>query len=107
MYNLIIYSYAKLKISFNSERINVNNGLLQGSLISPLLFDIYINDLIIKLNENSYEVLAYADDLAIIVEGRNSLNNIFDILDRWSIENGIKINKLKSGIMLIKGNENE
>ena len=46
-----------------------------------MLFYLYINDLIIKLNENSYEVLAYADDLAIIVEGRSSLNNIFDILD--------------------------
>ena len=65
---------------------------------------IYINDLIIKLNENAYEVLSYADDLAIIVEGRSSLNNI---LDKWSIENGIKINKLKSGIMLIKGTEND
>ena len=68
---------------------------------------IYINDLIIKLNENSYEVLAYVDDLSIIVEGRNSLNNIFDILDKLSIENGMKINKLKSGIMLIKGIEND
>ena len=38
----LIYSYAKLKISSNSEIINVNNGVLQGSLISPLLFDIYI-----------------------------------------------------------------
>ena len=56
---------------------------------------------------HTYEVLAYADDLAIIVEGRSSLNNIFDILDKWSIENGIKINKLKSGIMLIKGKEND
>ena len=72
----LLYSYAKLKISNDSEIINVNNGVLQGSLISPLLFDLYINDLIIELNKNAYEVLAYADDLAIIVEGRNSLSNI-------------------------------
>ena len=59
-------------------------GVLQGSLISPLLFDLYINDLIIELNKNAYEILAYADDLAIIVEGRNSLSNIFNILEKWS-----------------------
>ena len=103
----LLYSYAKLKISNDSDIINVNNGVLQGNLISPLLFDLYINNLIIELSKNAYEVLAYADDLAIIVEGRSSLNNIFDILDKWSIENGIKINKLKSGIMLIKGTEND
>ena len=53
----LLYSYAKLKISNDSEIINVNNGVLQGSLISPLLFDLYINDLIIELNKNAYEVL--------------------------------------------------
>ena len=31
---------------------------------------LFINDLIIELNKNAYEVLAYADDLAIIVEGK-------------------------------------
>ena len=96
-----------MKISNDSEIINVNNGVLQGSLISPLLFDLYINDLIIELSKNSYEVLAYADDLAIIVEGRNSLSNIFNILEKWSELNGIKVNKNKSGIMLIKGKEED
>ena len=49
--------------------------------------------------------MAYADDLAIIVEGRNSLSNIFNILEKWSEINGIKVNKIKSGIKLIKGIE--
>ena len=46
----------------------------------------------IKLNKNAYEVLAFRDDLAIIVEGRNSLSNIFNILEKWSKLNGIKVN---------------
>ena len=41
----------------------MNNGELQGSLISLMLFN--LNDLIKELNLNSYEILAYADDLYI------------------------------------------
>ena len=37
--------------------------MLQESLISPMLFDLYINDLINELEWNAFEVLAYADDL--------------------------------------------
>ena len=32
----LLYSYAKLKISDNLENLNVNNGVIQHSLISPL-----------------------------------------------------------------------
>ena len=32
----LLYSNAKLKISNNNICINVNNGVLQGNLISPM-----------------------------------------------------------------------
>ncbi len=101
----LLYSKAKLKISNNNVCINVNNGVLQGSLISPMLFNLYINDLIKELNENSYEILAYADDLCILCEGINQLLNVFKKIEKWSELNGIMVNKKKSGIMIIKGNE--
>ena len=49
----------------------MNNGLLQRSLISSMIFNLYINDLIKELHQNSYEILAYADDLCILCEGIN------------------------------------
>ena len=38
-----------------------------------MFFDLYINDLIIELDKNSFEVLAYADDLCVLCEGINQL----------------------------------
>ena len=42
-----------------------------------MLFNLYINDLIKELNQNSYEILAYAVDLCILWEGINQLLNVF------------------------------
>ena len=101
----LLYSKAKLKISNDNICINVNNGVLQGSLISPMLFNLYINDLIKELNQNSYEILAYADDLCIICEGFNQLLNVLNKIEKWSKLNGINVNKKKSGIMILKGKD--
>ena len=87
----LLYSKAKLKISNDNLCINVNNGVLQGSLISPMLFNLYINDLIKELNQNSYEILAYADDLCILCEGLNQLLNVLNKIEKWSILNGIDV----------------
>ena len=64
-----------------------------------------LNDLIKESNQNSCEILAYADDLYILCEGINQLLNIFKKKERRSELNGIKVNKKKSGIMILKGNE--
>ena len=82
----------------------MNNGLLQRSLISSMIFNLYINDLIKELHQNSYEILAYADDLCKLYEG---INQLLNVLERWSELNGIKVNKKKSGIMILKGNKDK
>ena len=97
----LLYSKAKLKISNNNICINVDNGVLQGSLISPMLFN--SNDLIKKLNQNSYVILAYADYLCILCERINELLNV--LTQRLNQLNRKKVNKKKSGIMILKGNE--
>ena len=100
-----IYSFAKMRI--NDKVLNVNRGVLQGSILSPKLFNIYINDLINTLDKNVFEILAYADDIAIICENKNQLLKAMDIIDIWANSNNIKINKDKSGIIILQHNNNK
>lgn len=99
-----MYSKMHVKISQESSPIPINRGVIQGSCLSPALFNIYIDPLVMELNRNKYVTLAYADDL-VTVGTEAQLLKAFEIIQRWSQENRLIINKSKCGILpLRKGN---
>ena len=54
--------HAKVNGSFSKDRV-VRCGVPQGSILGPLLFIVYINDLIEYLSESKAKL--YADDMAV------------------------------------------
>jgi hypothetical protein len=79
---------------------------LQGGILSPWLFNIYIDDLVRSLKDVSYEVLAYADDIAVICKNKQELDKVIDLLEKWATENEIAVNKKKSGILVVDNDKN-
>ena len=89
------------KAEVNDEKINMDIGVPQGAVLSPTLFALYINDLLTELNIDN-TCYAFADDLVISCKGKENLYRALDIVETWSENNGIEINRAKSGIMCIR-----
>ena len=97
-----IYSNAHIRIDPLIKDINVNRGVLQGAILSPILFNLFINDLIKLLEKKTHSTFAYTDDIAVICDGIGQLDDAIESILLWSNENEIELNKNKSGILIIK-----
>ncbi len=86
----------------------VNSGGPQGSILGPLLFICYINDLPNCLS--SSDSFLYADDTAILVKGKcvesieQTLNDEFKRVDKWFSCNKLSVNTSKTKSMLFSSN---
>ena len=65
-----------------SEEFEVNIGLRLGSVLSPLLFVAILNLISRKtMMKNAMKKLLYADDLALVANGKQELH---ESLDEWN-----------------------
>ena len=90
-------SNRKFKVNLNqffSEPGNLLCGVPQGSILGPLLFLLYINDMPQSVN---CELLLYADDTCLIFqhndikEIENQLNKNFSLICDWFVDNKLSI----------------
>jgi len=87
-----------------SQLLHVNRGLPQGSVLGPLLFNLYINDMHAA---TSLDVIHYADDTTVFRAGFDVAAIVHFInaellrLDTWLCANRLSLNTSKSKALIL------
>ena len=105
---LCMYTNQSLFVKWNgtkSARFECSNGIKQGGVISPVLFCIYMDELLVRLEKTGVGcymghyfmgALCYADDLTILAPSVSSAQKLLTECEKYANEFNVKFNSSKS-----------
>ena len=94
----LIGNYLRAPMEKDGQRNKRSQGTPQGGPLSPLLANIYLDDLDKELESRGLSFCRYADDLAIFVSSERSGQRILASLTEWIAKHlKLRVNPNKSG----------
>ena len=117
--NVITWMISYLKdrqqqVKFNniiSDQETVTSGVPQGSILGPVLFIIFTNDLAENLHH--YQISSYADDTQILIsanspkEMKQKIEEVIKIAQDWYTKHSLLNNLTKTEIMVVTSKKNQ
>ena len=110
-----LFSKAKSRVKWNmelSEKFDNVYGVLQGGVISPSLFKLYIDDMCqyfsgetgVTIGETLVNHIIFADDLVLMSETSTGLQRLIYRLETYCRRWHMRLNVLKTKIMIFNEN---
>ena len=113
---LFMYTRQSLRVKWGntvSSEFTVSNGVKQGGVLSPILFAIYTDGLLKRLEETGVGchmgsrftagALAYADDIRLLAPCKSALSILVSVCEKYAPEFDILFNGSKSKLLFFKG----
>lgn len=90
----------------SSDKLKVHTGVPQGSILGPLLFNMYINDIVNIASDANFYI--YADDTTVFVSDVDiekviaKANTVLQAIHQWTKANYLVINTKKTKAVLYR-----
>ena len=106
------YEHSTCSVLWNgkpSRTIHINQGVKQGGVLSPFLYNLYVNDLLVDLENSGLGARVgdiftgapmYADDLALIASSPEELQGMLDIVQTYAQKWRYSLHPGKSKVMV-------
>lgn len=107
-----MYSESTFRLKCNGEfssPIPCKLGVKQGCNLSPLLFNLFINDIhdifgpsskAVNIDGNQFNSLSFADDLVLLSESQSGLQDCLFQLEKYCLDWGLKVNLTKTNVVV-------
>ena len=102
----------RLQVQWNqnyfSDSFSVSNGVRQGSVLSPVLFAIYLDGLLDELSDSGVGcywrwlfagAICYADDVVLLAPCASALLIMLTICDTYAKSHGLLFNTAKTQLI--------
>ena len=105
------YSEQEVSVLWNkssSDKFSISNGVRQGGVLSPILFTVYMDDLLLELERTGVGcfwrhhyvgAVCYADDLALLAPSLSALRIMLDTCIRYASSHSLVFNASKTQLI--------
>lgn len=98
---LLHFIHSNIRVSMGEKEVTTSRGVPQGLITSPILFDIYVEDLLYSIQEAGLFGRMFADDLIILAPTQYTAIQGIEIVEKMSDNLKMTLNRKKSGILTL------
>jgi len=98
----LIEQFLQADILDDLQRWTPETGAPQGAVLSPLLSNVYLDELDHLMAQHGYEMVRYADDFVILCTSREQAEAALALVQSWVAEAGLTLHPVKTRIVDVR-----
>lgn len=101
----ILQDWLQQRIMDGATSWTPTEGSPQGAVISPLLANVYLNDLDHQAANAGFEMIRYADDFVVLCRDRASAEAALTLVREWTAQSGLTLHPEKTRLVNLEDGE--